>query len=204
MAISRIGPYTVHETIGTGGQAVVYRATRDDQEQPIALKVLHPGLASDEASIDAFKREAINAQAVKHPNVARILDFDTADNLFYLAIEYLPGSLLQRIENDGRLRTHAWRRHTGHPWCRGGAQSGRTVRQDAPDRCRPWPGRPRRIGVVRSKGREPRHAEDANRADHGDAVTHQSGPPEGRGRQWCLHGPGIVPKFTSDTHRSAA
>src|SRR5215210_2521906 len=52
-----IGRYTLHEDLGSGGFATVYRAHDPVLDREIALKVLHPHLARDAATRERFVRE---------------------------------------------------------------------------------------------------------------------------------------------------
>src|SRR4051794_25340273 len=70
----------------------------------VALKVLRPELAADEAFRKRFEREATMASKVDHPNVVPILERGEADGLLYLTQAFIDGgSLDQRLERDGHL-----------------------------------------------------------------------------------------------------
>src|SRR5688572_18119805 len=73
---AKAATFTLHEVIGSGGTAVVYRATRNDGI-PTALKVIHPHLASDEIWVRRFCREAALLRSLSHPGLVRVLDMGT-------------------------------------------------------------------------------------------------------------------------------
>src|SRR5436305_1880904 len=60
------GRYAVHEALGSGGMATVYRATDDVLGRDVAVKVLRPGAADDEALVARFRREARAAAGLAH------------------------------------------------------------------------------------------------------------------------------------------
>jgi non-specific serine/threonine protein kinase/serine/threonine-protein kinase len=93
----RIGPYEVRELIARGGMGDVYRATRvDDYRQEVAIKLLRPGLNSDEF-LARFQTERQVLAGLQHPHIARLLDGGTTeDGLPYLVMEYIDGQPIDR------------------------------------------------------------------------------------------------------------
>ena len=89
----RIGPYRVEQRLGRGGMGVVYLAYRADREfqQRVALKVLKPGLDSEEV-IRRFRTERQILAALDHPNITRLLDGGTTEQGHpYFVMEYVEG-----------------------------------------------------------------------------------------------------------------
>lgn len=101
--------YRLVEQIGEGGMATVYRAEHQLLRKPVAVKVLHPELSTDETMAARFEGEAIAAARLEHPNVVSITDFGrTPDGRMFLVMEYLEGTpLADLIADAGRLD---WRR----------------------------------------------------------------------------------------------
>ncbi len=97
---SQIAYYQLAEEIGRGGMAVVYRARDARLDRWVALKILSPELARDEAFRQRFIRESRTAAAVDHPNIIPIFDAGEADGVLFIAMRYVAGqdvhSLLQR------------------------------------------------------------------------------------------------------------
>ena len=88
--------------IGAGAMGRVYRARQASLDKIVAIKLLHPHLASDPKLAKRFHREARAASRLNHPNSLQIIDFgqDQAGRL-YIAMEYLEGiSLAKLIERD--------------------------------------------------------------------------------------------------------
>ena len=103
MAEQRIGSYRILEEIASGGQASVHKAWDTRTGQLVALKVMHPHLAKDSDYLERFHREARLAAAITHPNVVRIFDVGQDGKAHYMALEYLPLSLHDLIQTQGRL-----------------------------------------------------------------------------------------------------
>ena len=89
-----IGPYRVEREIGRGGMATVYLCTHLGEQRSIALKVLHPHLASDPMIVRRFKLEGENGTRLRHPNIVAVYDAGYADGHHYLAMEYIGGGTL--------------------------------------------------------------------------------------------------------------
>lgn len=100
----RIGRYEVTGLLGRGGMAAVYRALDTALRREIALKILYPHYLHDDAQIERFKREAIVAAGLDHPNIVQIYDVGEHDGLVYIAMQLLPGRTLSDLLRDrGRL-----------------------------------------------------------------------------------------------------
>jgi DNA-binding response OmpR family regulator len=100
--------YRLEETIGSGGESVVWRGCHVDLERPVAIKVVKlPILASGQAEARArLKREGIAACRIDHPNAVDVLDFGlTDDGRAYLVMELLKGHDLAqeiRVANESQ------------------------------------------------------------------------------------------------------
>src|SRR5689334_9286136 len=84
--------------------ARVFRATRSDSGQVVALKLLKPRLAADPVYLRRFVHEARAAGAVRHPNLVPVLDADEVDGRPYLAAAFVGGrSLGALIQERGPI-----------------------------------------------------------------------------------------------------
>ncbi len=90
-----IGRYRIGERLGQGGMAQVYKAYQPGLDRYVALKILHPHLTTDEDFTTRFQREGRAIAALEHPNIVRIYDFDTAEEITFLVMEYLEGVSLK-------------------------------------------------------------------------------------------------------------
>lgn len=102
MEETKLGKYTLHEKLGSGGFGTVYRAT-DAMGRTVAIKVLKPGWSDDPETIERFRREALAAGELFHPHIATILDIDEAEGRRFLVMRYVDGPSLDKIlEEKGR------------------------------------------------------------------------------------------------------
>ncbi len=106
----KLGDYEILSELGRGAMGVVYKARQYSLDRLVALKVLAPELARDTAYIERFKREAIIAATVTHPNVVSVyeagthLDLGTGERLHYFAMEYVEGETVQhRLARQDRI-----------------------------------------------------------------------------------------------------
>ena len=88
---TRIADYRLEEQIGQGGMAVVFRARDERLQRPVALKILSPALATDEASRQRFIRESRSAAAVDDPHIIPVFEAGDADGVLFIAMQYVPG-----------------------------------------------------------------------------------------------------------------
>lgn len=98
------GKYVLHERIGMGGMAEVYRATYSPEggfEKTVALKRVLPQYVDDSLFIEMFRKEAALCSQFSHPNIVQVFDFGRFDESYFLAMEYLDGPALNRM-----LRAH--------------------------------------------------------------------------------------------------
>jgi Tol biopolymer transport system component/serine/threonine protein kinase len=98
----RIGPYRLTGMVGEGGMGSVYRAWREDDPdpKPVAIKVVKPGLDSDEI-LRRFRRERNILASLEHPNIARLLDSGTMpDGRPYFVMEFIEGLRIDRYCRD--------------------------------------------------------------------------------------------------------
>jgi serine/threonine protein kinase len=102
----RVGPYLVEQRVGDGGMGSVYRALREDAyRQQVALKVVRPGLDTEEV-LRRFHTERQALADLGHPHIARLLDGGTTeDGRPYLVMEYIDGEPLDRYCDRRQLGT---------------------------------------------------------------------------------------------------
>ncbi len=97
--------YRLVTPVGTGASAHVYLADDVSLKRQVAIKVLHPALAGDQAFLKRFRAEARAVAALNHPNVLRVYDWGEQDGEPYLVLEYLAGGSLRQIYDTGTLLT---------------------------------------------------------------------------------------------------
>src|SRR5512143_1337119 len=97
------GLYSVDRELGRGGMATVYLAQDSKHDRTVALKVLHPELASS-LGPDRFLREIKLAARLNHPHILPLFDSGEANGLLYYVMPYVEGeSLRERLDRDRQL-----------------------------------------------------------------------------------------------------
>src|SRR5256714_101758 len=86
---------------GRGGMGVVYRATQLALDRLVALKVIAPDLARDEAFRARFQREARLAASIEHSNILPVYEAGERDGVLFLASRYVEGTDLRALLDRG-------------------------------------------------------------------------------------------------------
>src|ERR1051326_5545187 len=90
--------YLIEELIKRGGMGAVYRGKHVLMDKTVAIKVLRPSLAGDDAVVARFSREAKAASKISHPHAVSVTDFGEAENgIVFLVMEYLDGRTLKEV-----------------------------------------------------------------------------------------------------------
>ncbi len=91
--------FEIAEPIGSGGGGVVFRAYDLALDRtPVAVKVLHPELASDDQMLARFLAEAGTAMGFVHPHIVRVLSYGrTPSDIYYMAMELIDGVNLRAL-----------------------------------------------------------------------------------------------------------
>ncbi len=102
----QISHYQVLSLLGAGGMGQVYLARDTRLGRQVALKLLPPQFTPEVERVQRFLREAQAASALNHPNILTIYDVGQAQDLYYIATEYVEGmTLRQRLLQD-KLTLH--------------------------------------------------------------------------------------------------
>ncbi|HKT60981.1 MAG TPA: serine/threonine-protein kinase [Gemmatimonadales bacterium] len=97
--------YALERELGRGGMATVYLAREVAGGRPVAVKAMHPELASA-LGLERFRREMGIVGSLSHPGIVPLLDSGRADTLLYYVMPYVEGeSLHDRLERERRLPT---------------------------------------------------------------------------------------------------
>jgi eukaryotic-like serine/threonine-protein kinase len=100
---SRLGPYEVLSTLGTGGMAEVYRARDTRLGRDVALKVINEALTGDPELLERFEQEARLAGSLNHPNLVAVYDVGLHEGSPYFITELLQGEPLRQRLARGRV-----------------------------------------------------------------------------------------------------
>ncbi|MGI8792570.1 MAG: protein kinase domain-containing protein, partial [Acidimicrobiales bacterium] len=106
-AVDRVlhGRYRLVRPIATGGMAEVWEGHDDVLARSVAVKMLLPRLAADEAVRERFRREAIAAARLSHPYVVAIFDTGLEGEQPFIVMELVAGKTLRQRMDAGPLRT---------------------------------------------------------------------------------------------------
>src|SRR5207344_2968652 len=98
------GRYRLVEIIGSGGMATVHRALDTRLGRTVAVKLLRREVIADSDIAMRFRREALAATVLRHPNIVACLETGTDDGQPYLVMELIEGEdLASRLRRGGRL-----------------------------------------------------------------------------------------------------
>ena len=100
------GRYRLDSRLGAGGMSTVFMALDTVLERPVAVKLLAEHLADDEAFVARFRREALAAARLQHPNIVQVFDsgLDEPSGRHYIVMEYVEGpSCADLIRDQGVL-----------------------------------------------------------------------------------------------------
>ncbi|MEP6692790.1 MAG: serine/threonine-protein kinase [Gemmatimonadaceae bacterium] len=92
-----LGRFRIDAAVGAGGFAWVYSGWDPELDIPVAIKVLKPQFAGDAAFEARFRREALTASHLRHPNIIRILGVGKDGDAVYFAMDYFPQNLSERL-----------------------------------------------------------------------------------------------------------
>ena len=100
----RIGGYAILGVLGSGGMGTVLRARQVAMDRVVALKILPPELARNQAFVQRFVREARAAGRLRHPHIVQAHDVGVAEGYYYFAMELVEGeSLAEVLRREGAL-----------------------------------------------------------------------------------------------------
>ncbi len=100
------GRYRLDSRLGVGGMSTVYLAFDQRLERSVAVKLLAEHLADDPAFVSRFRREALSAARLVHPNIVQVFDFgfDEAQHQHFIVMEHVSGrSCAELLRDRGRL-----------------------------------------------------------------------------------------------------
>ncbi len=99
----RFGHYEVIRPLARGGMGVVFRAHDKKLDRPVALKVLISGDLAGPEELARFRREALAAGRLRHPNIVPIHDVGQEEGWSYIAMELVEGRPLHVLLRDRKV-----------------------------------------------------------------------------------------------------
>ena len=101
-----VGRYRIEGRLGVGGMSTVQLAFDQRLERYVAIKLLAEHLADDPTFVSRFRREALAAARLVHPNIVQVFDFgfDERQHQHFIVMEHVPGqSCAELLRDHGRM-----------------------------------------------------------------------------------------------------
>ncbi len=97
------GRYEIHEIIGVGGMAVVYRAYDTIDDRTVAIKILKDEFSGNEEFLRRFRNESKAIAVLSHPNIVKVYDVSFGDRIQYIVEEYIDGITLKEYLDQQKV-----------------------------------------------------------------------------------------------------
>ncbi len=96
------GRYRIEGRLGVGGMSTVHLAFDNRLERYVAIKLLAEHLADDPTFVSRFRREALAAARLVHPNIVQVFDFgfDAGHHQHFIVMEHVPGNSCAELLRD--------------------------------------------------------------------------------------------------------
>ncbi len=99
------GRYEIHELIGVGGMAYVYKAYDRVEGRWVAIKILKEEFSDNSDFLRRFRNESKAIAVLNHPNIVKVYDVSFGDQIQYIVMEFIDGiALKEYIEQEGTIR----------------------------------------------------------------------------------------------------
>lgn len=98
----RLGPFEILELVGYDGLVEVYRGVETQQKLPVKIKIGPRAQENDPVFNTRFRRDARTIAGLRHPNIARLLDFGQAEGGHYMVMEEVEGVALAALLDEVR------------------------------------------------------------------------------------------------------
>jgi len=97
-----VGRYRIEGRLGVGGMSTVQLAFDQRLERYVAIKLLAEHLADDPTFVSRFRREALSAARLVHPNIVQVFDFgfDERARQHFIVMEHVPGHSCAELLRD--------------------------------------------------------------------------------------------------------
>ena len=98
---TKLNRYEIRSKLGAGGMGEVYLAQDTELDRTVAIKILPESSAADAHRLQRFIREAKAASALNHPHILTIHEIGAAQNVHFIATEFIDGQTLRQRINAG-------------------------------------------------------------------------------------------------------
>lgn len=94
------GRYEIHELLGVGGMAYVYKAFDKRENCWVAIKILKEEFSSNSEFLRRFRNESRAIAVLSHPNIVKVFDVSFGDRIQYIVMEFIDGITLKDYINQ--------------------------------------------------------------------------------------------------------
>src|SRR5262245_27596968 len=99
-----IGPFLVDKEVGSGAMGAVYRGRHNKTGKVVAIKLIAPGLATNNNAMERFKREIFILKQLEHRNIVKLMASGKLHGTPFYVMEFIEGESLDcAMERRGRL-----------------------------------------------------------------------------------------------------
>ncbi|MGJ3240762.1 MAG: serine/threonine protein kinase [Anaerolineae bacterium] len=98
-----LGQYEIIDVLGRGGMATVYLGRQTSIDRHVAVKVLPPHPALDDAFKERFQLEAKTIGSLQNPHILPLYDYGTFEDVLYLVMQYVEGGTLEDLIDHGAM-----------------------------------------------------------------------------------------------------
>jgi serine/threonine-protein kinase len=99
----QIPGYQLLEKLGQGSMGIVFKARQLSMNRLVAIKVLHPRLATNPKDLERFLREAHLAAKLSHQHIIQAIDAGSTGKVHFFVMEYVEGTTLDQQLKDGKI-----------------------------------------------------------------------------------------------------
>jgi serine/threonine protein kinase len=103
--LTKLGKFEIHQQLGRGGMGLVYQAWDPSMQRWFALKTIAQDKADRAEFVSRFRREAVAAGSLDHPNIVTIFETGEEGDICYIAMQFLEGNDLESL-----IRSPDWDR----------------------------------------------------------------------------------------------
>jgi serine/threonine protein kinase len=100
---TKLGPFEIQASLGSGGMGEVYRARDTRLDRTVAVKILPSHMSENPEAKQRFDREARAISSLNHPNICTLYDVGHQGGVDYLVMEFLEGETLADRLQKGPL-----------------------------------------------------------------------------------------------------
>ena len=99
----QLGEYQLIQEIGRGGMGIVYKATQDGVERPVAVKTIIAGRLASPNDIERFYQEARAAGKLRHPHIVQVHQAGELEGQHFFSMDFIEGKNLATLAHLGQL-----------------------------------------------------------------------------------------------------